>query len=219
MPSAVDIANMGLYRVGSNIRITSLDETVERTEAVRQAGFWYPIVRDQVLASAPWGFARKSVALAKVTDTTFPGWDFVYQYPSDCIQGAAVCDSGGMRNSTFWLSWCGHADPTFNVPKVPFQVGSRADGSSNVIMTDLDSAYLFYIFRQTVTATYTPLCVDAMAWKLGSELGAAVQANPARVQRCLQMYQPTLDRAIAQMLNEAQQDPERDSPSIQARAW
>lgn len=218
MPSEVDHANMALYRVGSSIRITSLDEKVERTEAVRQAGFWYPIVRDQVLASAPWGFARKSVALASVTDTTFPGWQFVYQYPSDCLQGAAVCDAGGLRTSAAWLSWWG-CRTGFVAPKVPFQVGSRADGNSNVIMTDLSQAYLYYIFRQKVTATFTALFSDALAWKLGAELGSAVNANAARVQRCLQMYQPTLDRAMAQMMNEAQQDAEADSPSIQVRSW
>lgn len=218
MPSEVEISNMALYRVGSSIRITSLDESVEKNEAVRQCGFWYPIVRDQVLAAAPWGFARKSVAMAAVTDTSFPGWGFVYQYPADCIQAAAVCDSGGVRNGSFWLS-CWNWGPTLNVPKVPFQVGSRAGGDSNVLMTDLASAYLYYIFRQTVTATFTPLFIDALAWKLAGELGGTVQANAARVQRAQQMYQPTLDKAVAQMLNEAQQDPDRDSPSIQARAW
>lgn len=218
MPSPVDIANMALYRVGSSIRITSLDESVEKSEAVRQAGFWYPIVRDQVIASAPWGFARKSVALAAVADTTFPGWQFVYQYPTDCIQAVAVCDAGGLRSSSFWLSWWGW--PTsFIAPKVPFQVGSRADGSANVLMTDIDQAYLYYIFRQPLTATYTPLAVDAMGWKLAGELGSAVNANPARVTRAEQMYQPTLDRAMAQMMNEAQQDVAQDSASISVRVW
>lgn len=219
MPSEVEICNLALYRTGSTVRITSLNETVERTDAVRQAGFLYPLVRDQLLATAPWGFARKSVALATVTDTTFPGWGYVYEYPSDCIQAAAVCDSGGQRSSVYWNDWCGFGGPTINIPKVPYQVGSRASGGSNVIMTDLPSAYLFYLFRQTITNTFTPLFTDALAWKLGAELGMAGQLNPERVNRCLQMYEPTLMRAMAQMMNEAQQDPERDSPSIQARAW
>ncbi len=220
MPSEVDISNMALYRVGSSIRITSLNEQIEKTEPVRQAGFWYPIVRDQVLATAPWGFARKSVALASVTDTTFPGWSYVYEYPSDCIQAVAICDAGGLRGPAFWWdSWNSRNNAISSVEKIPFQIGTRADGNSNVIMTDIPSAYLFYIFRQTVTATFTPLFVDAFAWKFGSELGSTVNANAARVTRCLQMYQPTLDRAMAQMMNESQQDKERDSPSIQARAW
>lgn len=218
MPSQIDIANMALYRVGSSIRITTFDESVEKTDAVRQAAFWYPITRDEVLASAPWGFARKSVALAAVTDTTFPGWNVVYEYPEDCVQGVAVCDSGGVRNSTFWMN-AFRDEQTVNVPKVPFQVGSRGDGDSNVIMTDIDQAYLYYIFRQTVTATFSPLFVSAFAWKLGSELGSAVQAKADRIQRCLQMYEQTLGRAMAQMMNEAQQDPDRESPSVQVRGW
>src|SRR6185295_17300421 len=182
MPSEVDIANMAWYRVGSSIRITSLNETVERTEPVRQAGFWYPIVRDQVLASAPWGCARKWVALAQSTDPVAPGWTYAYQYPSDCIQALAVCDAGGLRDGATWLSWW-NTDRNVSVPKVPFQVGTSANGSSNIILTDISPAYLFYIFRQTQTAVYPPLLCDAFAWKLGAELGSATNANVARVTR------------------------------------
>lgn len=218
MASAVDFANGALYRVGSSIRITSLDESVERTEPVRQAGFWYPLVRDQVLASAPWGFARKWVSLAQSTDTVAPGWTYAYQYPSDCIQAVAVCDAGGVRGGATWFSWWA-ADRTTQVPKIPFQIGASADGASNVILTDISPAYLYYIFRQTQTAVFSPLFGDALMWKLGAELGSAVNANPARVTRCLQMYQPTLDRAMALMMNEAQADPAPDSPSISVRSW
>lgn len=220
MASPVDIANMGLYRAGSSIRVTSLNEATEKTEAVRQAAFFWPLVRDEVLESAPWGCARKCVALALDTTTTYPGYAYVYQYPEDCLHAVAVCDSGGLRASSYWLSWWGcQLKSGFVAPKVPFQVGTSSDGQSNVIMTDIANAYLYYIFRQTVTNTYSPLLVSAMGWKMGSELGSAVNANAGRVNRCIQMYEPTLSRGMAQMMNEAQQDAPTDSPSIQARAW
>lgn len=220
MASPVDIANMGLYRAGSSIRITSLTDSTEKTDAVRQAAFFWPLVRDQVLQSAPWGCARKCLALALDPDTTYPGYQYVYQYPDDCLQAVAVCDSGGLRGPSYWMSWWGcRLTSGFTAPKVPFQVGTSADGQRNVIMTDIAGAYLYYIFRQTVTNTYSPLLTDAMGWKMGVELGSAVNANAGRVTRCIQMYEPTLSRAMAQMMNEAQQDVATDSPSIQARAW
>lgn len=221
MASPVDIANLGLYRAGSSIRITSLNSSTENTEAVRQAAFFWPLMRDQVLESAPWGCARKSVALALDSDTTYPGYPYVYQYPEDCLHAVAVCDSGGLRAPTsWWLSWWGlQLNTGFVAPKVPFQIGTSSDGQRNVIMTDIANAYLYYIFRQTVTNTYSPLLVDAMGWKMGSELGSAVNANAGRVTRCIQMYEPTLSRAMVQMMNEAQQDQAADSPSIQVRGW
>lgn len=220
MASPVDISNLGLYRAGSSIRITSLSESTERTEAVRQAAFMWPLVRDQVLESAPWGCARKCVALALDSSTTYPGYPYVYQYPTDCLHTLAVCDSGGLRGPSTWMSWWGcNLSSGYVAPRNTFQIGTSADGNSNVIMTDVASAYLYYIFRQTITTTYSPLLVDAMGWKMGAELGSAVNANAGRVTRCIQMYEPTLSRAMAQMMNEAQADPQADSPSIQARAW
>lgn len=220
MASPVDFSNMGLYRAGSSIRITSLNESTERTEAVRQAAFFWPLVRDQVLESAPWGCARKCVVLAVDPTTTYPGYPYVYQYPADCLHAVAVCDSGGLRAPMYWLSWWGcQFTSGFVAPKVPFQIGTSADGNSNVIMTDIANAYLYYIFRQTVTNTYSPLLGDALGWKMGSDLGGAVNANAGRVTRCIQMYESTLSRAMAQMMNEAQQDQAPDSPSIQARVW
>lgn len=217
--SEVQIANMALYRVGSSIRIATLDESTERNESVRASAFWYPIDRDAVLQSAPWGFARKSVALAAVTDTTFPGWNYVYEYPSDCLQAVAVCDAGGMRNFTYWGPYWPGQEIRGAPAKVPFQIGSRDDGDSNVIMTDIAEAYLFYIFRQEVTNTFSPLFIDALAWKLGADIGQTVQANQARIDRCAQMYELKVRTALAQALNEAQPDMAPDSPSIQVRGW
>jgi hypothetical protein len=219
--NAVSIANGGLLRVGSSVRITSLDETVERTEAVRQSGFWYPIIRDKILETAPWGFARKSVALAQVTDTTFPGWNYIYEYPSDCIHACAVCDAGGMRSPGDWFGTYPWANPRFasqvQATKIPFQIGTRADGNSSVIMTDIPSAYLFYIFRQTITATFSQLFVDTFMWAMGADVGASLQVKQERVQNAASMYERTLLRAMTQMMNEAQQDQEQDSPSILVR--
>lgn len=217
MANEVAICNLALYRAGSSIRITSLDETVERTEPVRQCATLYPLNRDAVLESAPWGCARKSVALA--TDpAVYPGWAYAYQYPEDCVHAVAICDAGGRRASGVWLSWWG-CGTNFVAPKIPYEIATSEDGARRVILTDIPNAYLYYIFRQTRTPLYSPLMVDALGWKLGSDLASALNANQNRVSRCIQMYEPTLNRALAQMLNEAQQDREQDSPSIQARAW
>jgi len=217
----VTLSNSALYRTGSSIRITSLDEAVEANVAVRQCAFWYPLVRDRLLELAPWGFARKSVALAAVTDVTYPGYPYVYEYPEDCVHAVAVCDAGGLRAPTFWLSSYPFAqvlsNPQVRATKVPFQIGTSADGNSNVIMTDIPSAYLYYVFRQTVTATYSALFNNAFGWELGADIAPGMQVKESRAQYARAMANQTVLTAMTQMMNEAQQDPEADSPSISCR--
>lgn len=216
---SIAISNMALYRAGSSIRITSLDESTERTEAVRQCAFWYPIIRDQVIQAAPWNCARKAVALATITDTTYPGYNYLYEYPSDCLHAVAVCDVSGIRNSNYWLSFYPDHISSFVVPRVPFEVIARDSEDSRAIATDITQAYLLYIFNQTNTAVYTPLLCNAIAWKMGAELGGALNIKTDRKQYCQQMYFGAMSEAQAMMLNEARQDPEQDSPSIQVRGW
>jgi hypothetical protein len=222
MASEVDIANLALYHAGSSQRVTTLDESEAPPgdrELVRKVSFAYPFARDRLLEIAPWGFARKSVAAALVTDTTYPGYGYVYEYPSDCIHLAAVCDAGGVRMPGWaWFSTYQNTFPSLFVPpRVPFQVGSRADGNSNVVMTDIASAYLLYCFRQTKTATYSSLFVDALAWELGHDVALTLNTKQNFVDRCDAQRQVSLSKAMTQLMNEAQQDPEADSPSISVR--
>lgn len=216
MASEVDIANISLYRCGSSIRITTLNENVERTEAVRQAAFWYPICRDRLLQSAPWNFARKCVALALDETITYPGWQFVYQYPEDCLQAAAVCDEGGLRTPS-WLSWWGwqDSDTMMTIPKAPFEI--QSNGDQRVIVTDVEDAFLFYVFRQRQTAVYSPLFVDAFGWDMASEIAGGLQCDAKRIQTAMFMKGQSWQAAAAQMMNEARPDSAPDSPSIQVR--
>lgn len=215
----VQICKGALYRVGSSVSISTLDENTERSETVRQSAYWYPIARDAVLQSAPWGFARKVVALATVTDTLTPGWSYAYEYPEDCLQAIAIESASGTRNSVYWAAYWPGIDVDWAPPKIPYQVRSRDGGDSNILVTDIAEAYGRYIFRQTVTATFSALFVDALQWKLGADLGQALQVKDGRVDRCINMYERTLSRAMAQMLNEEQPDRERESPSITVRGW
>lgn len=217
--SNVDLSNLALYNAGSAERIDTLTESSVTTgrELVRKCAFLLPYAREALLELAPWGFARKSIAMAAVADTAFPGWTYVYEYPSDCIHAAAVCDAGGMRTSFSWWSSYACYPRMYTPPKIPFQVGSRADGSSNVIMTDIASAYLYYVFRQENPTTYSPLFRDALAWELAFRLSQTLQGGEANKQRCDVQRQIALNKAMTQLMNEAQQDIEPDSPSIAVR--
>lgn len=225
----VDIGNMALSHVGLSSVVQSL---LQPTTAEEQAvALWYPKCRDQLLQSAPWNFADTVVALAQepIPDSSgpllgnaAPGWRYSYQYPTDCLQPLMVTTAAGLRyGPEFWLGYWTGMIPT--IPKVPFKVmESQQTAGALAIFCDLlastgNPVYLFYIQQVTNTAIFDPLFCDALAYLIGFKAGPRLRADKEKVQFCGQMYKNSRLEALAQHLNAAQQDPERDSPSITVR--
>ncbi|MDR1650744.1 MAG: hypothetical protein LBR87_03060 [Synergistaceae bacterium] len=72
-----------------------LTEDKAQQEAVacaRHFGF----VRDSLLFTYPWVFARKSAALAEMSEA-LPGWRHTYALPADCLRLIEVVSSGHAR--------------------------------------------------------------------------------------------------------------------------
>lgn len=82
MPSAVDICNLALQRLGAKT-ITSLSDD---STAARECNRVYEHARDSELRAHPWSFARKRAQLA--ADSTAPafGYSARYQLPSDFLR-------------------------------------------------------------------------------------------------------------------------------------
>ena len=89
MPSAVDICNRALSRVGE-ARITSLTDATKQARACNSA---YTLIRDEVLRAHPWNSAIKRASLAKLSDAPDFGYDAQYQLPSDCLRVVEVYDT------------------------------------------------------------------------------------------------------------------------------
>lgn len=214
--SEVVIANMALSRIKVSQRIASFDDP---GPASSNCGFWYPICRDRMLKYAPWDFARSSVALATDPTTTFPGWKYAYQFPSNCIHAVAVMTAHGMRFGPEW--WVGAFWPglysNFAIPKIPFQVIQNATGTGRTIVTDIPNAYLYFIATVTLPTLFDAMFTDALAWDVAKEVSGPMRADPQWSKLATQMAKSTLLEAMSQMMNQAQQDPERDSPSILVR--
>lgn len=87
MSSIVDICNRALSKIGVQAAIASLAEA--SNEAV-QCALWYDNVRTSLLRTAPWGFARRTLALTQLgdlADNTAPyPYLYKYAYPSDCVK-------------------------------------------------------------------------------------------------------------------------------------
>jgi hypothetical protein len=232
----VDVCNMGLSHLGISTQIQSINPP-DNTEQAKLAAFWYPKSRDQLLKSAPWDFAYTSVvlqtdpSLAGASGTiggtyAFPGWPYAYVYPNDCLQAIAVTTYAGQRlGPAFWSSWWWPTSGfTYSIPKIPYKiVQSQANPGQKMILCDVQSAstspiYLFYIQCVTNTALFDSMFADALGFDLGWRIGMGLRsANPQKVQYCQAMAKQMRLEALAQVLNQSQQDQEADSPSTKAR--
>ena len=81
--SVVQICNMALAKIGSESFITSLDDD---TKSARHLKIFYEPIRDSLLRSHLWRFARKQYQLAPlVTAPLFDG-GYYFQMPTDCLR-------------------------------------------------------------------------------------------------------------------------------------
>lgn len=215
MASVVQICNFALSRVSVKKRITSLTENAEEA---RVCNLFYETLRDEVLSDFPWNFARASVLLAELSVDDTPGWEYTYQYPTSALTIRALTDEGGLR----WykqdrIEWGYDANPYPASPRYPFEVALASDGASRVILTDLVDAYAVVTKRVTDPNVFTPMFINALAWRLAGEVGLALEAAPALSQNALNMYEGMKSKAAALSLNEQGADPEPDAASIRAR--
>ena len=223
--SEVDICNMALSNLGIALGIQSLND---KTAEAKACAFWYPKARDQLLQSAPWNFAYTYQVLTSDgsnvpgTNFAYPGWGYAYQYPNDCLQAVAVTTAYGQRfGRYYWASYWGYqyTNNWPGAPKIPFIVAqSTAVEGQKIILTDLVSpAYLWYIRVVTDTAMFSPLFSDGLSGLVGGKIGGPLRASPDKIAQANGMAKVACASALAQCMNEAQQDPARDSPSITCR--
>lgn len=229
----VDIWNMALGHLGISARASSI-QAPDNTAQAREGAFWYPKCRDQLLQSAPFDFAYTNTNMVQepIPSPTgpqqgfaAPGWQYSYQYPGDALQIINVTTVSGQRyGPQFWLGyWWPSLGMSLTIPKIPFKVAeSKANPGNLCILCDMLTSqqsplYVFYIQKVTLAATYTPLFCDALSYLCAWKSGASLRAEPQKVQQAQADYWRARAEALAQVLNQAQQDPERDSPSVIAR--
>lgn len=213
MTSKVGICNMALSAIGQDSTIADITES---TKAARVCRVWFDTVYGAVLQDFPWNFARRFIALAE-SQEAIPGWDKAYAYPSDCISAEAVTDAAGARIGGHY-QWGGVWSASWVNPlimKVPFEVFAGAQAS--LVATDLPKAYLLYTARIDDTERYPPMFVECLALRLASAIAMPLSASAEVLSRVSQAYEMRRSAAITAVMNEAQQDPEAETPALGAR--
>ena len=73
MLNNTDVCNMALAHLGKG-RIANIDE---QTEQARQCKLFYETTKKQLLREYTWGFAKRIMKLAELTDES-PYWEYLY---------------------------------------------------------------------------------------------------------------------------------------------
>lgn len=186
MATEVDICNLALSRVRAS-EIGSFDEN--SAEAI-QCRILYPMIRDQILTSYAWHFAKVVRALS-LTASDSPEWSYVYDHPNDCLRIHYVFDEKSYRGQVNISSRKRIAEY-----RIPYEVGSGSNGS-RVIMCNMEGASISYTKAITDARLFDPLFINLLAWQLASELAIPLGGDSGK------NYRDTALNAVAAAASQA----------------
>jgi len=144
MSSVVDICNSALYKIGAS-RISTL---TEQNKAARICNDIFAKIRDEVLRAHPWNFATKRIQLAREVDTPTFGYSYQYALPTDCLRVLGVSGDSNLGTSV--------------------HIAHKIEGRK--LLTNEETVFIKYIFRETNTGNYEANFVEALAFRLAQEL-------------------------------------------------
>lgn len=220
MVAEVDIYNFALGHIGITETVSS---PTERSKARETCSRFYGQARDYVLRDFPWPFAYRATTLAEVEGATFPGWTYVYRYPTDCLEARQVTNAAGTRlrwygavsNPAIRATADGYQSFNWFPPRIPFQISS--DDSGRLILSDEPGAYLVYTAKVTDTSIYDPMFVNLLSRYLAFLIFPSMRGTERDPSPLFTIY--TLEKSAAQAVafNEHEDDPPREATSITVR--
>lgn len=203
MASVVGICNRAL----SYIRAGSINSITESSLQAQQCNLHYSDTVRTVLASAPWGFAKKIEALAERSDIDIFNWAYAYQYPSDSLRINRL-----ILNYEKYSQADGVARITREIEKlylddldaqVKYEVINE-DGDK-IIVANEPELRAEYNIDITDPNLFDPIFIDMVTRLLAANVAVGiVGADKGRqfVSDNLQIYQSFLDSAVSNTLNE-----------------
>jgi hypothetical protein len=209
---AVQICNKALLRVGQRQLIGDLAEDTTEAQACNAL---YDMAVDEVLSEVPWRWATLRATLALIGVNAPMGWAYAYALPEDCITARYV-----LPESVAAPIFPPNFDTSQSAPgregRVPFIIKYNAT-SGRSLFTDQENASLVYTARVTVVPHFPPLFVDALAWKLASDLALALPVKPQVGLAMLQGYKQALAVAVLMDVSQGQTDTPPDAEHIRVR--
>lgn len=196
MATRIEICNQALDHVGK-ANINALDEA---TTQAQKCDAHYDSSRRALLERSDWGFARRRVVLAELSNNDFDArWKHRYARPGDALRFLRVIDPA--------------FDPTLNPMPVPFEVREGA------VFTNLPKAEGEYTADIVDTWEFPTTFADALAADLAARVAWPLSKSRALVQDLQVVAARALSRAVAA---DSAQDVRRytyDAPGLLAREF
>lgn len=168
------VCNVALGMIGEQA-IAGITDDNPRANALNTQ--WEPVLRE-VLASAPWKFAKDRATLAQSLAGPEFGYRFQYNLPSNYITLISL-------NSV----------QLFN------QVSDLYDTENGKILTDEAEAKIEYVFMQEDTSKWDPLFSTAVARLLASRVASQIRQDGVQLGQVLEGRYYTVDLPRARMKN------------------
>lgn len=190
--SEVQVANLALALIGAG-RIASLNDA---SREARDCKALLPLLRDEVLESYPWRFARGRAELAQLTAAPTFGWDYAYQLPADCVRPLALSDAA-----------------------------TRFEVEGDQLLCDLaEDVFLHYTRRIENAAKFTPSFVSALSARMAADLAMTIPKDKSLAEKMWNLYQNRIS-GLQTIDNRSSNPPTEDelatagaSPYVEARS-
>ena len=163
----VQICNQAIGWLGGN-RITSLDDGTTEANLCKDN---FEFLRDAVLETVDWSFAKKQVRLTPLTTTPAFRFDQQFLQPADVLR---IITAGAKDDFTDILEW---------------EPGVNDSNQQVVYANNTEVLYLLYVSRQEETTKFPPLFAQALAQRLAADLAIPLTENAGLANRYWQLYE------------------------------
>lgn len=195
MASVVEICNLALSHLGAY----TINAITDASQEARKCKLFYPVARDTTLRGHPWNFAEKRPYLALVSGADPVGYEYAYEYPSDCHNFREIYnDIEGQK-------------------PIKFTITASADLKSKMVLTDQEDAIGIYTGKVEDPNVFDTTSITALSYMLASFLAQPIAKKIGLQKAMLAMYGAYMSSAVVSNASESQDVKEYDNPFIAAR--
>ena len=204
MAGVIDICNKALRLINVD-PINSIDESNEQARCCK---LFYVPARDALLREHSWNFARSYAALP-TTVLTHPHWKFVYGLPAEFLYALRVfpSDSSPVVSDNYYLDGRGMMAPIADERYELACMAVSAKDHETVVLTNVEAAMMEYVAVFDDTTKYDPCFVEALCYKLASEMAMPLTGNGELATFYSRSYAASLQRAKALNADEGRHVP------------
>jgi len=193
MPSKVEIVNIALARLGES-PIQSLDEG---TVPANMAKVFYDPARRSALRDFPWNFALATRRLARLSEAP-SDFLFAFSLPADCLKSVRLRREG--------------VSDFVNTQQLRYVV------RGGQVLTNEEAVTLEYVADVQDTSLFDDKFIEAMTYKLASELAMPVKGSVELMANYANIYSAKMTQAAALSAGE-EEESLSDNPYLEARQY